>query len=107
MAQEYEATDCVGQRISGRGYHGVERRRGLDQGKVVATTVYRGAFYALLLFNVILSVSVINLLFFANKGPRYTADDGARERQERIASDQALSARIDKLHNLLAERGEP
>ena len=106
MAQEYEATDCVGQRISGRGYHGVERRRGLDQGKVVATTVYRGAFYALLLFNVILSVSVINLLFFANKGPRYTADDGRAEREQRIAMDLALAARIDELHNLLAERAE-
>ena len=107
MAKEYEATDCVGVRSGGRGYHGVERRRGLDQGKVVVTTIYRGAFYALLLFNVILSVSVINLLFFANKGARYTAADGAAEREQRIAMDLALSARIDKLHNLLAELGEP
>ena len=44
---------------------------------------------------------------FAKKGPRYTADDGARERQERIASDQALAARIDYLHNLMAEDGAP
>lgn len=104
MAQEYEATDCVGQRISGRGYHGVERRRGLDQGKVVATTVYRGTFYALLVFNVVLTISVLNLTFFAKKGPRYTADDGAVERTERIAGDQALATRIDELHNLLAEQ---
>ena len=71
---------------------------------MVVTTVYRGAFYALLLFNVILSISVINLMFFANKGARYTADDGRAEREQRIAMDLALSARIDKLHNLLAER---
>lgn len=70
-------------------------------------TVYRGVFYALLIFNVILAISVLNLAFFAKKGPRYTADDGARERQERIASDQALAARIDLLHNLLAERDAP
>jgi hypothetical protein len=48
-------------------------------------------------------VAVINLGAFATKGPRYTADDGARERQERIASDLALAARIDHLHNLLLE----
>lgn len=70
-------------------------------------TVYRGVFYALLIFNVILTISVLNLTFFAKKGSRYTADDGARERQERIASDQALAARIDLLHNLLAERDAP
>ena len=44
---------------------------------------------------------------FAKKGSRYTADDGAVERTERIAGDQALATRIDELHNLLAERGEP
>jgi hypothetical protein len=82
----------------------VERRRGLDEGKMVVATVYRGTFYALLVFNVIMTISVLNLTFFAKKGPRYTADDGARERQERIASDQALAARIDYLHNQLAER---
>ena len=58
----------------------------------------------LILFNVVLTVAVVNLGAFASKGPRYTADDGARERQERVASDQALAARIDLLHNLLAER---
>ena len=73
---------------------------------MVVATVYRGTFYALLVFNVILTIVVMNLTFFAKKGPRYTADDGARERQERIASDQALVARIDYLHNLLAERAE-
>ena len=104
MDQKHQAADCVGQRISGRGYHGLERRRGLDQGKVVMFTVYRGVFYALLIFNVILTISVLNLTFFAKKGPRYTADDGAVERTERIAGDQALAARIDELHNLLAEQ---
>jgi hypothetical protein len=60
----------------------------------------------LLLLNVILTAAVINLGAFANKGPRYTANDGARERQERITSDLALAARIDELHNLLAEHAE-
>ena len=41
---------------------------------------------------------------FASKGPRYTADDGARKRHERIQADLALGARIDLLHNQLAER---
>ena len=68
---------------------------------------YGFTFYALLVFNVILAISVLNLTFFAKKGPRYTADDGASERAERIASDQALAARIDYLHNLLAERDAP
>ena len=49
---------------------------------------------------------LVHLAFFAAKGPRYTADDGARERAERIASDQALAARIDLLHNLLAEKAD-
>lgn len=70
-------------------------------------TVYRGVFYALLIFNVILTISVLSLTLFAKQGPRYTADDGAREKQERIASDQALAARIDYLHNLMAERDAP
>lgn len=61
----------------------------------------------LILFNAVLTAAVVNLGAFASKGPRYTADDGRVERQERIAMDLALSARIDKLHNLLAERGEP
>jgi hypothetical protein len=52
---------------------------------------------SLLLFNLILSVSVINLEFFAKQGVRYTATDGALERAERIQGDQELSARIDAL----------
>ena len=60
----------------------------------------------LLIFNAVLCVAVINLGAFAKKGPRYTAVDGARERAERIASDQALAARIDYLHNLLAEKAD-
>ena len=74
---------------------------------MVVATVYRSTFYALLVFNVVLTISVLNLTFFAKKGPRYTADDGAAEREQRIAMDLALSARIDKVHKLLAERGEP
>ena len=49
---------------------------------------------------------LVHLAFFAAKGPRYTADDVARERAERIASDQALAARIDDLNNLLAEKAD-
>ena len=74
---------------------------------MVVATVYRGTFYALLVFNVVLTISVLNFTFFAKKGPRYTADDGRAEREQRIAMDLALAARIDELHNLLAERGEP
>lgn len=61
----------------------------------------------LLALNMVLCVAVINLGAFASRGPRYTADDGARERAERVASDQALAARIDLLHNLLAEQEGP
>ncbi len=61
----------------------------------------------LILFNAVLTVAVVNLGAFASKGPRYTADDGRAEREQRIAMDLALAARIDELHNLLAERGEP
>ncbi|MBP8023863.1 MAG: hypothetical protein KAY71_00455 [Chromatiaceae bacterium] len=52
---------------------------------------------SLLLFNLILSVSVINLEFFAKQGARYTADAGALERAERIQGDQELATRIDAL----------
>lgn len=58
----------------------------------------------LLVINVFLAASVVHLNFFASKGQRYTAADGERDRQERITSDLALAARIDELHNLLAER---
>lgn len=61
---------------------------------------------ALLVLDLILAAAVVNLGAFAQKGPRFTADDGARERQERIQADLALAARIDLLHNLLAERGD-
>lgn len=70
------------------------------------TTSTRWALAVLLTLNCVLFVSVVNLGAFAKKGPRFTADDGARERAERIQADQALSARIDLLHNLLTERGE-
>lgn len=61
----------------------------------------------LILFNAVLTVAVVNLGAFASKGPRYTADDGRAEREQRIAMDLALSARIDKVHKLLAERDAP
>ena len=76
----------------------MERRSSLDKGKFIVATVYRSVFYGLLAFNIVLSAAVINLTFFANKGARYTADDGAREKAERIQADQDLHARIDALH---------
>ena len=60
----------------------------------------------LVLLHVTMVSLLVHLAFFAAKGPRYTAVDGARERAERIASDQALAARIDYLHNLLAEKAD-
>lgn len=60
--------------------------------------VYRSVFYGLFAFNIVLSLAVINLTFFANKGARYTAADGAREKAERIQGDQDLQSRIDALH---------
>lgn len=62
------------------------------------------AIAGLILINVATSSMLVQLMFFASKGPRYTAADGERDRQERITSDLALAARIDELHNLLAER---
>jgi len=59
----------------------------------------------LLVINAFMAASVVHLSFFASKGPRYTADDGAKERKERIASDQALAARIDRIHALLEDKG--
>ena len=64
------------------------------------------AFILLILINVGLFATVTHLMFFAAKGARYTAEDGARERNERVQADLALAARIDLLHNLLTERGE-
>ena len=60
----------------------------------------------LAVFHVAMVSLLVHLAFFGAKGARYTADDGARERAERIASDQALAARIDYLHNLLAEKAD-
>ena len=61
-------------------------------------TIHRWTFYGILVFNIVLSAAVLNLTFFATQGARYTADDGAREKAERIQGDQALQARIDALH---------
>ncbi len=54
--------------------------------------VPKWAAIGLLILNVILTVATINMGAFAAKGPRYTADDGARERQERIVSDLVRAA---------------
>lgn len=58
----------------------------------------------LMVINVFLAASVVHLNFFASKGPRYTAADGERDRQERITSDLALATRLDVLHALLEDR---
>ena len=67
-------------------------------------TMRNVAIAGLIVINVATSSMLVHLMFFASKGPRYTASDGERDRQERITSDLALAARIDELHNLLAER---
>ena len=61
-------------------------------------TVHRWTLYGILAFNMVLAASVLNLTYFAKQGPRYTAEDGAREQAERIQADQALHARIAALH---------
>lgn len=62
------------------------------------------AIAGLIVINVGTASMLTHLMFFAGKGPRYTADDGARERQERIVSDLALAARLDTIHALLEDR---
>lgn len=98
MGENDETDHCLDRRGTDRNYYGVERRSGLDQGKFIAATVYRSVFYGLLAFNIVLSLAVINLTFFAKQGPRYTAEDGAREKVERIQGDKDLQERIDALH---------
>lgn len=60
-------------------------------------TIRRWTFYGLLIFNIILGSTVLNLTFFAKQGARYTAADGGVEKAERIQGDQDLQARIDAL----------
>lgn len=98
MGENDEAHRGLDRRGSGGNYHGVERRCSLDQGKFIVATIYRSVFYGLFVFNIILAGAVLNLTWFAKVGPRYTADDGAREKAERIQGDQDLQARIDALH---------
>lgn len=98
MGENDKASNSLDRRRIDRNYYGLERRAGLDQGKFIVATVYRSVFYCLLAFNLVLSAAVLNLTFFAKQGPRYTADDGAREKAERIAADKELTARIDALH---------
>lgn len=64
----------------------------------------RLAVVILILINVGSASALTHLLFFAGKGARYTAMDGAQERQERITSDLALAKRMDVLHALLEDR---
>ena len=98
MDKDHATHRDMGNRNCGGNHYGVERRRSIHQGSYVMVTVYRWTFYGLLLLNLILSINVINLGFFAKQGPRYTADDGALERAERIQADKELTARIDALH---------
>lgn len=67
------------------------------------------AILGLIIFNAVLVSIVVHLIFFAAKGPRFTAEDGAqeraarlaadlRERDERMQADQDIIARIDNLH---------
>lgn len=100
MDKDHATHRDMGNRNCGGNHYGVERRRGMDKGKFVVATVHRWTFYGILVFNVILSASVLNLTFFAKKGPRYTADDGAREQAERVQADQDLHARIGSMSEL-------
>ena len=75
--------------------------------KVGTVNIHRASFWLLVVFCGILSLATINLLFFAGQGRRFTAEDGDRDRMERIQTDLALAARIDELHNILAEREAP
>ena len=50
-------------------------------------SVHRVSFWLLVIFCAILSLAVINLLFFAGQGRRYTAEDGDRDRAARISAD--------------------
>ena len=67
------------------------------------------AILGLIIFNAVLVSIVVHLLFFAAKGPRFTAEDGAQERaarlaadtlerEERLQADRDIIARIDNLH---------
>ena len=67
------------------------------------------AVIGLILFNAVLVSIVVHLMFFAAKGPRFTAEDGAqeraarlaadiRERDERMQADRDILLRIDNLH---------
>ena len=98
MAEHNQTDISLDRRGCGGNYYGVERRRNLGSGAFVMMTIHRWKFYGILVFNIILSASVLNLTYFAKQGPRYTADDGAREKAERIQADKDLTARIDSLH---------
>ncbi len=61
-------------------------------------TIHRWTFYGILVLNVILVGSLLNLTMFAKQGRRYTWDNGEVERAERIQGDADLHARIDALN---------
>ena len=91
---------CLGvdRRVGCGNYTGMERRRNLGSGAYVMMTIHRWTFYGILVLNVILVGSLLNLTMFAKQGARFTAADGAHERAERIQGDADLHARIDSLH---------
>jgi hypothetical protein len=98
MAIDNQTDISLDRRWRGGNYYGVERRRNLGQGAFVMATVHRWTLYGILAFNMVLAASVLNLTYFAKQGPRYTAEDGAREKAERIQADKDLTARIDSLY---------
>lgn len=98
MAIDNQTDISLDRRGRGGNYYGVERRRNLGPGAFVMATAHRWTLYGILAFNMVLAASVLNLTYFAKQGPRYTADDGAREKAERIQADKDLTARIDSLH---------
>ncbi len=67
-------------------------------------SIARKTFYALLLFNLIQSLAVINLYFFANQGKRYTASNGDTDRAESIARDTL--ERTERMDADTVERAE-
>lgn len=66
--------------------------------------ISRAALYGLLMLNLILSLAVINLYFFANQGKRYTAADGAVEESRRIEGD--ATERAERIEADALEREE-
>ena len=66
--------------------------------------VHRVSFWLLIAFCSILSIAVINLLFFAGQGRRYTAEDGDRDRADRVSADLVERQERQKADSLCMER---